>query len=215
MFKLTIDGKTAVIKTGTSIKLTRENPLVTESGDYTFDVQLPLRGCPENIDIFGALYRPEVSISAVAGRRLPFTLITDVFSISGKAVVTSVTQDEAKVQLLAGRSALTENLKDDNGRDIYIDEIKYEKPWKNILSEVYAAAERVYGEDWDLNDTLEKFIIQKLSERMLQDESDELIHEDANNDLFVSFPIYSLESEKMANSHAVHHRNIGTDDEYR
>lgn len=218
MFKLTIDGKTAVIKTGTSIKLTRENPLVTESGDYTFDVQLPLRGCPENIEIFGALYRPEVSISAVAGRRLPFTLITDVFSISGKAVVTSVTQDEAKVQLLAGRSELNESTKNEDGDDIYIDELDLGRAWDNkqFLFEIYENAANTYGEDWDLTRTIEDDILFEFMRQILlydYEYGDMLIHNDANEEDFVAFPVYSLEDGKMANSHAVHHYNIGGENE--
>lgn len=224
MFKLTIDGKTAVIKTGTSIKLTRENPLVTESGDYTFDVQLPLRGCPENIEIFGALYRPEVSISAVAGRRLPFTLITDVFSISGKAVVTSVTQDEAKVQLLAGRSALTEILKDDNGRDIYIDELDLGRMFDDLdnesLQEYYSQMAERYGQDWDINnnslsDILMRIRIAKiLCDQMLSEKSDNIIHKDANESAFVAFPVYSMEDEFESNKFAIHHRNIGQENAF-
>ena len=60
MIKLIIDGKEAVIKAGTSFKLTRMNPYFEDQGDFTFEVQLPLDGCAENLAIFGALHRAEV-----------------------------------------------------------------------------------------------------------------------------------------------------------
>lgn len=53
MIKLIIDGKEAVIKAGTSFKLTRMNPYFEDQGDFTFEVQLPLDGCAENLAILG------------------------------------------------------------------------------------------------------------------------------------------------------------------
>ena len=208
MFALTIDGKTAVIKTGTSIKLTRENPFLTESGDYTLDVQLPLRGCPENIEIFGALYRPEVSISAVAGRRLPFTLITDVLSISGKAVVTSVTQDEAKVQLLAGKSEINNLMKDEEGNDIYIDELELGKLWDKEF--------KAYYDYWEETGSVETaFGPMKCEERdvpiyhlmYLCNNSgwDDFVHGSADDNDFVMFPVFSEEDDDIANIHWIGH----------
>ena len=45
MLQLTIGGLPAVLKAGTSIKLTRENPFFSDAGDYTLEVTLPLDGC--------------------------------------------------------------------------------------------------------------------------------------------------------------------------
>jgi len=122
MLTLLINSLPAVIKDGTSFKLTRENPAFSEQGDYTFEVTLPLRGCPENIAIYGPLHRPETAL-APALTSLPFQLLAPLLTLSGTATVTAVTQDEVKVQLLAGRSEANIKTTDADGNDIYIDEL--------------------------------------------------------------------------------------------
>jgi len=122
MLHLLINSLPAVIKDGTSFKLTRENPAFSEQGDYTFEVTLPLRGCPENIAIYGPLHRPETALSD-ALISLPFQLIAPLLTLSGTARVTAVTEEEVKVQLVAGRSEANLKTTDTNGNDIYIDEL--------------------------------------------------------------------------------------------
>ena len=123
MLTLYLNSKPAVLKAQTEIKLTRENPLFTDSGDYTFEVSLPLDGCAENLAIFGALHRAEVGKGAWLGKRLRALLVALPLRVEGTAVVTSVTDVEVKVQLLGGRSALNVSLLDEQGRDRYIDEL--------------------------------------------------------------------------------------------
>lgn len=123
MLTLYLNSKPAVLKAQTEIKLTRENPLFTDSGDYTFEVSLPLEGCAENLAIFGALHRAEVGKGAWLGKRLRALLVSLPLRVEGTAVVTSVTDAEVKVQLLGGRSALNVSLLDEQGRDRYIDEL--------------------------------------------------------------------------------------------
>lgn len=123
MLTLYLNSKPAVLKAQTEIKLTRENPLFTDSGDYTFEVSLPLEGCAENLAIFGALHRAEVGKGAWLGKRLRALLVALPLRVEGTAVVTSVTDVEVKVQLLGGRSALNVSLLDEQGRDRYIDEL--------------------------------------------------------------------------------------------
>lgn len=123
MLTLYLNSKPAVLKEQTEIKLTRENPLFTDSGDYTFEVSLPLDGCAENLAIFGALHRAEVGKGAWLGKRLRALLVAMPLRVEGTAVVTSVTDVEVKVQLLGGRSALNVSLLDEQGRDRYIDEL--------------------------------------------------------------------------------------------
>lgn len=106
MMQILIDSHPIVLKDGTQIKLTRENPYFTSAGDYTLDVVLPLAGCRENIRAIGFLHRPEISLTPQAGRRLPFTLAAAGITISGHAVITSITEEEAKLQLIGGISDL-------------------------------------------------------------------------------------------------------------
>lgn len=123
MIKLLIDGKEAVIKAGTSFKLTRMNPYFEDQGDFTFEVQLPLDGCAENLAIFGALHRAEVGLAAWANKELPMHLIAPPVNVVGVAKVMTVSETEVKVQLLAGKSAVNDFGKDAEGKDLYIDEL--------------------------------------------------------------------------------------------
>lgn len=123
MIKLMIDGKVAVLKAGTSFKLTRMNPYFEDQGDFTFEVQLPLDGCAENLAIFGALHRTEVGVAGWANVELPMHLIAPPVDVVGVAKVMTVTDAEVKVQLLAGKSAVNDFGKDANGNDLYIDEL--------------------------------------------------------------------------------------------
>lgn len=129
MISLTINGLPAVLKNGTSFKLTRENPYFANSGDYTLDVQLPLSGCPENQRIFGALHRPEMSRVPFVDRHLDFRLSAPPLDLTGKAIVTSVTAEEVKVQLVAGTSAVVLE-----GEDRYIDELELGEAYDNYFS---------------------------------------------------------------------------------
>lgn len=123
MIKLIIDGKEAVIKAGTSFKLTRMNPYFEDQGDFTFEVQLPLDGCAENLAIFGALHRAEVGLAGWANKELPMHLIAPPVNVVGVAKVMTVSEAEVKVQLLAGKSAVNDFGKDAEGKDLYIDEL--------------------------------------------------------------------------------------------
>mgnify|MGYP003294159339 CR=1 FL=1 len=75
MINLYIDNKQVIIKNGTSIKLTRENPFFTGSGDYTLDVTLPLAGCKQNLEVFGMLHFAPVSHKPLATKKLSFCLM--------------------------------------------------------------------------------------------------------------------------------------------
>lgn len=123
MIKLIIDGKEAVIKAGTSFKLTRMNPYFEDQGDFTFEVQLPLDGCAENLAIFGAVHRAEVGLADWANKELPMHLIAPPIDLEGVAKVMTVSETEVKVQLLAGKSAVNDFGKDAEGKDLYIDEL--------------------------------------------------------------------------------------------
>ncbi len=123
MIQLYIDGKPAVIKSGTSFKFYRENIYFTDAEDYTLDVTLPLQGCPENLAIFSAIHRPEMSAVHLIGKKYPFHFIAPPLDITGSAIVTEINEMEVKVQLLAGSSVLNFDKTDEFGNDIYIDEL--------------------------------------------------------------------------------------------
>ena len=108
MTNLYIDGRQAVLEAGTNIKITAENPLFTDAGTYTLEVNLPLDGCAENQRIFGAIHRPDVLKGELVAKRWDFVLVAPPLHIEGKARISTVDHESVKVQLLAGRSALND-----------------------------------------------------------------------------------------------------------
>ena len=126
MLQLLLNNKPATIKDGTTFKLTRVNPYFDDQGDYTFEVQLPLSSCPQNLSIFGPLHRPEVSHNTLIGQTLSMQLIAPPITLEGYATITSITDNEVKVQLKAGKSSLL-NAK---GADTqYIDQLPLGTVW--------------------------------------------------------------------------------------
>ena len=118
MTSLYIDGKLAVIEEGQTLKLIREDPYFTKSGSYTYNITLPAL-CPENIAIFGHLYRKEL------GKKIDTTykalLCVDNRDIlNGTATITSVTEKSIKIQLMGGNSELNFYTKNEHR---YLDEL--------------------------------------------------------------------------------------------
>lgn len=130
---LYIENKPAIIKAGTNVKLIRENSLLSSQSDRTFDVTLPLYA-PENQRIFGPLQRLEISKRPLVGRRFPFRLLCPPEEMAGTAVITSITEEEVKLQLLSGRYALEAAMLDDKGQDRYIDELPLGRAWDVIYN---------------------------------------------------------------------------------
>ena len=52
---LTINGKQAALKKGSSIEYVSENRIFTDADDYSMEIELPLEDCPQNLDIFGMM----------------------------------------------------------------------------------------------------------------------------------------------------------------
>ena len=62
---LTIDGKEAALKKGSSIEYVSENRIFTDADDYSMEIELPLAECPQNIAIFGHLTRKDVDTDKI------------------------------------------------------------------------------------------------------------------------------------------------------
>lgn len=97
-----INGQEAIIKSGSTFDYVAENRLFTEADDYSLAITFPLRDCPRNLRIFGPIARH--GHTAVAA---PFDMhiVAGGNSFHGSGVITSVTDEECKVQFLGGRSA--------------------------------------------------------------------------------------------------------------
>lgn len=188
--QLLIDNKPVIVKKGTSIRLTRENPAISQNGDYTLDVTLPLAGCLENINVFGIPHYRHQPLVGLADKTYQFALEASRLRLTGTAVVTQVSEEEIKLQLLAGNTEF--NFDNREGGDKYIDELDLGK---------------AYGDIWDRQTTYEKQTprntIRLLHSNIIdRDRAEELMH--GTNDLTdcVLFPIYSTTDDEFANHQA-------------
>lgn len=138
MTSLFLDNKMADIKKDSSFKYTRSNMFFTEDGDYTLDVSLPFT--PNNLQIFGVQNRLDANKNKLANKQFAFRLQADHLLFTGSAIVTSVTQDEVKIQLLAGRSELKIKSEDDQGNPIYIDDLVLPKAYEEQFRAIFGYA---------------------------------------------------------------------------
>lgn len=213
MITLHIDGVPVVTKSGSTIKLVRENPIFTEAGDYTFDITLPLAGCPQNQRAIGLRHRPEVRLDDLCGKRMPFALQTTVLRIDGTAVVTSVNQEEVKVQLLAGASDLNVSATTPAGTDVYIDEMDLGRAYEKEASDAYEEGDRyIEGKPYalPLRDGLRKWVQEKAN--------DGQIYGSAGVTDCVLFPVWSSADAGFANARGLREYFISgtkTEEKYR
>lgn len=213
MITLNIDGVPVVTKSGQTIKLVRENPIFTEAGDYTFDITLPLAGCPQNQRAIGLRHRPEVRLDDLCGKRMPFVLQTTVLRIDGTAIVTSVNQEEVKVQLLAGASDLNVSATTPQGTDVYIDEMDLGRAYEEEAKNAYEEGDRyMEGKPYTLPPRV------KLRQWVQESANDGQIYGTAGVTDCVLFPVWSSADAGFANARGLREYFISgtkTKEEYR
>ncbi len=99
---MTINGTPAVLPESTRIDMNFENPLFTDSGGgYSFEIELPLKGCPENLRIFGPIFLPGIELS---DRVFNCEISDGAIYLSGILTIAAVSRQSVKVQFLSGRS---------------------------------------------------------------------------------------------------------------
>ncbi|MBD5226852.1 MAG: hypothetical protein HDS67_02190 [Bacteroidales bacterium] len=99
--QIRINGAQAVLKKGSSFDYVSENRMFSDSDAYTLSITFPLRGCPENLAIFGHVNRADVLAD-----KLRFDCeIADInFVKSGVLTITGISESEVQGQFLEGRS---------------------------------------------------------------------------------------------------------------
>lgn len=118
MIELFINNKRVYINEATSIKLVDENTYFTKSGKYTFDVEIPLKGCSANIKSVGHINRLDASKPII---NMSARIIADGHKIiDGTATVTQITEEKMKIQILSGNAEFNFLSKFSN---LYIDEM--------------------------------------------------------------------------------------------
>jgi hypothetical protein len=113
-----INGKPAYIKKGSSFQFVAENRHFTGSDSYTLSITFPLKGCSENIAIFGNIHRTDIDKKQV---NFDCTIIDKKFRREGIITVTSISESEVKTQFLEGRSVQNYDVTFD---EIYINELQ-------------------------------------------------------------------------------------------
>lgn len=120
--KILINGKLAALKENTSFEYIADNRLFSGSDGYSLTITFPLRGCSQNLAIFGNINRADVAANKVI---FDCQIIDRALVLRGSIVVTEISQAEVKTQFLEGRSEVNF---DSTFDDIYINELDLGSP---------------------------------------------------------------------------------------
>lgn len=97
-----VDGHQAVLKNDYSFEYIAENRLFMGRDGYTLNISFPLKDCPENLEIFGKIYRPDVAKNKVS---FDCSIVTGTISLFGALLVVKVSDVEVECQFAEGRCA--------------------------------------------------------------------------------------------------------------
>lgn len=115
--QIIVNGKLAAIKGGSSFDIIAENRLFSGADSFSLSILFPLRGCEENLKIFGHINRPEVKYGKI---KFDCEIRDGDFIKFGQLTVNEISDSEVKAQFLEGRS-LQNASKEFDG--IYINEL--------------------------------------------------------------------------------------------
>lgn len=128
--EIRINNKLAALKKGTSFEYVSENRLFTGSDGYTLTITFPLKGCEQNIAIFGHLNRADVEAKKVI---FDCEIRDRGFYKFGSITITEINEAEVKTQFLEGRS---EQNFDQTFDKVYINELDLGSPKYTRASEL-------------------------------------------------------------------------------
>ena len=120
MITCRINGREAIPVLRESIKITRENPFISEKDSYTMDITFPL-DIPQNLKVFGHIGRIGVSKRVVKYDDCQLYTGNSLL-IRGVGTVTHMTRDEVKLQIIGGNSAVKYRSR---FSDAFIDHMQY------------------------------------------------------------------------------------------
>lgn len=122
MTTIIVDGKPLAVKMGSSFEFVLENRDFTDADGYSLSIDVPLRGCRQNEEIFGLRYRPDYGSRAAM---FDCEIRTDLFSRYGVLTVVGYEAGDLKCQFLEGRSVQNFNR---TFEDIYINDLSMPYP---------------------------------------------------------------------------------------
>ena len=117
-----IDHKEAVLKKGASFDFIAENRFFTGADSYTLSITFPLKGCRQNLEIFGHINRKDDNLECLL---LDCEIHDKSFHVYGSVNIVEISETEVKTQFLAGRSVL--NYASDLD-EVYINEVPIGSP---------------------------------------------------------------------------------------
>lgn len=115
-----INKKVAYPAVQSNIKIVLQNPFIKEGDEKTMEVTFPL-DIPENREVFGALNRIDTTFETEDFEDCRI-VAEGLTVIQGSGTITSITEEEVKIQVLAGKSYLRYKASFD---DIFIDRLDY------------------------------------------------------------------------------------------
>lgn len=125
-----VNNKLAALKKGTSFEFVSENRMFSGSDGYTLTITFPLRGCPQNIAIFGHINRADVEAQKVI---FDCEIRDKGFYKFGSITITEISETEVKTQFLEGRS---EQNFDKTFDKVYINELDLGAPPTTSTSQI-------------------------------------------------------------------------------
>lgn len=104
MINCYINGTEAYPKLTDKIKITKENPFIKERDSYTYEIAFPMN-IIANRRIFGNMQRPDVKKGTAIYKNC-MLYADNILVIGGVGTVTSITNQEVKLQIVSGKGAL-------------------------------------------------------------------------------------------------------------
>lgn len=103
MIRAFINGKEACPSATNDIKIVLDNPYIKKSEEKTMDVAFPI-DIPENRAVFGSINRLDTKFETAVLEDCCL-VANNIEVIRGRGTITSVTEKEVRVQILAGKSS--------------------------------------------------------------------------------------------------------------
>ena len=102
MIELYLNKKMAALPEDLNFTFLQENPYFTSNSNSSLNIELPLYGCMDNLNIFGHINRLDVTKKRVV---LDAELrASGIVYLSGSAIVNEITDASVKIQLVSGNS---------------------------------------------------------------------------------------------------------------
>lgn len=114
-----INNQVAALKKGVSFDYISENSFFTGADGYSLTITFPLKGCSQNLAIFGHINRKDANLYTLL---LPCEIFAGSFHKTGSISIVEINETEVKTQFLEGRSVINFHSRLD---ELYLDEMDF------------------------------------------------------------------------------------------